>query len=142
MQPDIAHITHLLWAILGLLIFLVVSNILCQVFGCSTKRELDYTKLLAKGEYDGIIGYTEKRLKEYPYDKNALYFRAKALMFTGRIDAVKDCVRKLGETDIYLARSSAKWLAALCELERLGVRDPQELAAVLSKLDHGDADDN
>lgn len=95
MEADIAQIKLLLWVILGLLVFFVVSNILCRIFNCGQPRNGKFGELWQKGQIDDLIVKTKLRLQEHPHDVSALYFGAKALAASGLYDSAKGYIKRL-----------------------------------------------
>lgn len=95
MEADIAQIKVLLWVILGLLMFLIVSNILCRIFNCGQPGDDKFGDLWQKGKTDDLIAKTRARLQEHPHDISALYFGAKALAATGLHDSARGYIKRL-----------------------------------------------
>jgi len=113
MESDLAQIKYLLWAILGLQVFFIASNVVCNLYGCGRKAKPKYNDLLERGKLDEVLAQTKKRLETHPHDIDALYFRAKALMASGLPMSARPVIEQLIVAEPSLAKVAGKMLEAI-----------------------------
>ena len=113
MASDLEQIKALLWAILGLQVFFIASNILCRVFGCGDRKKGQYNDLWQRRKIDKILSITEQRLATHPNDVDSLYFRAKALIASGLSESARSTIKQLMAAEPSLASVCQDWLAAM-----------------------------
>ena len=113
MAGDLAQIKMLLWAILGLQLLWIASNVLCRVFGCGEKQHTNYGELLDRGKVQEVLEQTRKRLESHPRDVDALYFHSKALIAAGLVESARRHIERLMLVEPALISTCKEWLAAL-----------------------------
>ena len=113
MEADINQVKILLWLILGLQIFFIASNILCRIFGCGVRKTTNYKALWQRGKIDEILAKAERRLNTHPRDVDALYFRSKALIASGRYEDARLAIEELVHVEPSLAKVGGNWLVVL-----------------------------
>ena len=118
MEADIAQIKLLVWVILGLLVFFVISNLLCKIFNCGEGHARTFNKLLDQGKFDLLITKSQHRLKTQPYDVPALYFGGMALAAMGRYEEARSSIRRLMTVSPALHKQCTEDLEAFDRMER------------------------
>ena len=113
MASDLAFIKLQLWAVIGLLAFFIVSNILCRVFNCGQPRGENFGDLWDRGEVDKLLERAELRLRERPHDIGALYYGSRALMAKGRFAEARKHLERLSAIEPSLKKECADQLAAM-----------------------------
>ena len=125
MEADITQIKILLWLILGLQVFFVVSSVLCRIFGWGNSAKTNYGDLWDRGNFSEILEKSGKRLETHPRDVDALYFKARALVAMGLPEAATKAMTELVEVEPTLQEAVARWQSSLYESKEEDTDDEQ-----------------
>lgn len=91
------------WALLGLLAFLVISNIACNLYSRLRDKNFDegpqFGNLWETDQIDELLKESDKMLNEYPNRVDALYFRALALRKIGKHEEALNYFERVIEVD-------------------------------------------
>ena len=113
MEADLSQIKIMLWILLGLQAVFISLNLLCKFIGCGERKKIDYGDLLDRGHLEDVIEKTRARLESHPRDVDALYFHAKALLASGRLEQARIEIGRLWDLEPALSRVCKEWLDAI-----------------------------
>ena len=114
MASDISFVQTQLWVVIGLLVFFVASNIMCQVWNRRTARDEKakpkFGEMFDKDELDELLTAADAYLETYPNDHSALYFSAQTLMSRGSYDEAHRRFKRIVELDPTMRSSIQAYL--------------------------------
>ena len=113
MASELDFIQLQLWVVIGLLLFFIISNVLCHILGCGETKAQRFGEMYDKGEIDKLLKKAESRLRERPHDIGALYFGANAMMAKGRHKEARANLERVSLIEPSLKELCAEEIAAI-----------------------------
>ena len=119
MEEQLITIEYLLWTMIALFIFVILTNVICYIVKSGEKRNDDkiFRLLWDKDELDKLIDESEAYLKNYPNNQNALFFGAKALIVRKEYTRAKSRLNTLLEIEPTLRETLEEMLDEIHNIE-------------------------
>lgn len=119
MEGQLQFIQYQLWALIGLFLALVLTNVVCYLTRRATPSSNDdrFREMWDRNQIDKLAKEAEQYLQQYPNNTNALYYGARAMVVKRRFPTAKAWLRKLSETNPSLSEMVEDEIQAIEDLE-------------------------
>jgi hypothetical protein len=110
LESTLAYIQAQLWAVIGLLVIFIVTNILCNIAKGRNPYRPNFKSMWETNRLDELLSSSAAYRRKYPNSSDAHYFAIKALLATGRLAEARELATRLQTIEPTLAKATEEWL--------------------------------